>query len=74
VQELCAEGERDGRILEKRLRAECEREARASVDYCAVVDEETLEPLEEIVTTARALMAVRIGKTRLIDNMQLRLM
>lgn len=68
---LCATGEKDGLVLTRILRDECERELLASVDYCAVVDEKTLEPLEKIETTARALLAVRIGTTRLIDNMQL---
>jgi pantoate--beta-alanine ligase len=42
----------------------------ASVDYAVVADAETLEPLMELVDRpARLLVAARIGKTRLIDNM-----
>jgi pantoate--beta-alanine ligase len=67
----CAQGEQSGPKLEALLRQTCEREPLARVEYCAVVDEETLEPLEQIQTSARALMAVRIGSTRLIDNLQL---
>lgn len=42
----------------------------ASVDYAVVTDADTLEPLMELDgRPARLLVAARIGKTRLIDNM-----
>lgn len=68
AQELCAAGERDGRVLEAALRAPAEAEPLARIDYCAVVDEHTLQPMERVQTSARALMAVYVGSTRLIDN------
>jgi pantoate--beta-alanine ligase len=71
ARDACAQGEHNGPNLEALLRQMCEREPLASVEYCAVVDEATLEPLEQVQTSARALMAVRIGGTRLIDNLQL---
>jgi pantoate--beta-alanine ligase len=40
-----------------------------SVDYLALRDAKTLAPLTALDTSARLLAAVRIGKTRLIDNM-----
>ena len=40
----------------------------ASVDYVSVADAATLEELEEIETPALISLAVRIGSTRLIDN------
>ncbi|MFL6690156.1 MAG: pantoate--beta-alanine ligase [Alphaproteobacteria bacterium] len=39
-----------------------------SVDYVAVRDAETLEPVETAVRPSRVLAAVKIGSTRLIDN------
>jgi pantoate--beta-alanine ligase len=41
----------------------------ASVDYIAVVDPETLQPMKKIAGQTLVVLAVRIGSTRLIDNM-----
>ena len=38
------------------------------IDYVAIVDGETLEPVEVIGPDTVVLLAVKIGKTRLIDN------
>jgi pantoate--beta-alanine ligase len=38
------------------------------VEYAVVVDSSTLEPVEAIRGEARALIAARVGQTRLIDN------
>ncbi|MFN8535101.1 MAG: pantoate--beta-alanine ligase [Dehalococcoidia bacterium] len=38
------------------------------IDYLAIVDAETLEPIERVTGVARALGAVRLGPVRLIDN------
>jgi len=40
----------------------------SAVDYVALVDSTTLEPLEKPAGTMRLIAAARIGKTRLIDN------
>jgi len=41
------------------------------VDYIAIVDPSTLQPLNQIDGPARALVAAWIGKTRLIDNLEI---
>ncbi len=66
-------GERDARRLEAAMRAAVfERAGDAvAIDYAAVVDPCTLEPIETVADTARALIAVRVGATRLIDNSSL---
>ena len=43
-----------------------------SVDYLEVRDAETLAPVEQATRPARVLAAVRIGRTRLIDNKPVR--
>ena len=49
-------------------RAEVEREPLASLDYAVVVDEDTFDEVERVDRPARALVAARVGKPRLIDN------
>lgn len=66
--EVLAWGERSGQALSAVMRETVEAEDGAVLDYAAVVDPETLEPLEALTRTARALIAARIGPTRLIDT------
>jgi pantoate--beta-alanine ligase len=40
----------------------------AKVEYLTVVDAESLAPLDRVVGPARVAAAVRLGRTRLIDN------
>jgi pantoate--beta-alanine ligase len=40
------------------------------IDYLALIDEETLEPLDRWRPGARLLAAARIGSTRLVDNLE----
>ena len=58
---------RSGPLI-KRLRHVLERIPRSRIEYVAVVDPETLEPMDRIRRPALLSVAVRIGKTRLIDN------
>jgi pantoate--beta-alanine ligase len=43
----------------------------SSIDYVALVDERTLEPLDATAESARLIGAASIGTTRLIDNLAL---
>ena len=54
--------------LIKRLKQIFSRIPHSMVDYIAVVDPETLEPMTRIRRPALLAAAVKIGKTRLIDN------
>jgi pantoate--beta-alanine ligase len=65
-----AGGERQGNRVRQILRETIEWESRATLDYAEVADAETLEPLADLGVGRRAvaLLAVRIGATRLIDN------
>ena len=44
------------------------KEALANIEYVSIADGNTLEELEIIRPPAIALLTVRVGKTRLIDN------
>ena len=45
------------------------QEPMAELDYIAIVDTQTLEPLKQISGDALVALAARFGKTRLIDNL-----
>jgi pantoate--beta-alanine ligase len=63
------EGERNAERLAEIVREKIETEPHAQIDYVAVVDNETLEPVEKIGEDAVLIaVAVRFGTTRLIDN------
>lgn len=66
-------GERDPRALEALMAETVERVGGGDVtlEYGAIVDALTLAPAEAPVLTARALLAARVGATRLIDNCEL---
>jgi pantoate--beta-alanine ligase len=62
-------GIRDTLELQAIMRRVLESEAKARVDYAEIVDAESFEPVVRIGKRCYALLAVRIGSTRLIDNM-----
>lgn len=69
---LYRSGERAGAVLKKAMRAEIMKAAPAAIDYIAIVEIKNLEPVDKL-TKANCLiaLAVRIGRTRLIDNLPL---
>jgi pantoate--beta-alanine ligase len=69
--ELCA-GVTDTLELKSAMREVLEHEPRARVDYAEIVDAETYEPVVRVGRRCYALLAVRVGNTRLIDNMLIR--
>ncbi len=63
------EGERNAAVLADIARKTIETEPLAQVDYVAVVDNETLEPVEKVGETPVLIaVAARFGNIRLIDN------
>jgi pantoate--beta-alanine ligase len=62
-------GERDAEALRDAMRAVLADEPLAAPDYVSVADRETLHELDRLTDGALASLAVRIGKTRLIDNL-----
>ncbi|MBS1116013.1 MAG: pantothenate synthetase, partial [candidate division NC10 bacterium] len=64
-------GERDAEKLRGDIEARIRGVPLAVVDYVAVCDPDTLEPLTRISERAVALVAARFGAVRLIDNIGL---
>jgi len=62
-------GVRDALQLQNAMRKELQAAPRARLDYAEIVDAETFESVVRISRPAYALLAVYVGKTRLIDNM-----
>jgi pantoate--beta-alanine ligase len=60
-------GERDAAILTSGIRRELEA-AGLRVDYVDIVDPETMTPMADAATGTALAAAVRVGATRLIDN------
>jgi len=64
-------GEKDAGKIRRQMTSLIQEEHLAQIDYVSIADTETLEELSLIDHPALASLAVRIGKTRLIDNMLL---
>lgn len=73
AQQALCRGERDAQTIRKEMEALISKEPGAKTDYVAIADPETLDILSKIPEQGAILvaLAVRIGKTRLIDNMLL---
>ncbi len=71
AQALLAAGERSAQPLVAAVRTEVDEEPLAAIDYAVMVDDETFEEVQDVTSPARALVAARIGKPRLIDNVLL---
>jgi pantoate--beta-alanine ligase len=61
-------GERDGAAIRALLEAVIAGPPGAALDYAAVVDAETLQPLDRLDGKVLLAVAVKVGRTRLIDN------
>jgi pantoate--beta-alanine ligase len=66
-----AGGVRTAQTLIEVVREEVDAEPLANLDYAVVVDAETFDDITHIERPARALVAARVGKPRLIDNVLL---
>ncbi|MFI5058231.1 MAG: pantoate--beta-alanine ligase [Candidatus Acidiferrales bacterium] len=64
-----AAGVRDALRLQAAMRKVLDSEPLASVDYAEIVDANTFEPVIQVRRPCYMLLAVFIGKTRLIDNL-----
>jgi pantoate--beta-alanine ligase len=62
-------GVRDALELQATLRKTLQAEPLAAVDYADIVDADTFEPVTRVARPAYIVLAVFVGKTRLIDNL-----
>ena len=64
-------GIRDAALIRARMRDVIEREPLARIEYVSVADADDLRELDAIEGATLVSLAIRIGKTRLIDNVVL---
>ncbi len=71
AERLHSQGERSADRLRQEMTSLIQKEPLAQIDYVSVADASTLEELERIEGKAVVSLAVKFGKTRLIDNIVL---
>ena len=64
-------GERSGEVLRFMMNAVLGGEPLAHTEYASIADPDTFDELDQVEFSARALLAVKIGNARLIDNLLL---
>ena len=65
-------GEKNARKIEEIVTSKIKTEPMASIDYVNVYSFPALEPIDTVDDEALLAIAVRIGKTRIIDNVILK--
>lgn len=68
AREMISHGERDASIIEAAMNDVLLAAPVDKIDYAKIVHADTLEPLSQIDSPAVAILAARLGTTRLIDN------
>ncbi len=68
AERLVKEGKNDSDFIHSEIQNLIEQAEGAVIDYIAIVDSKTLEPLKEVQDNTLIALAVKIGQTRLIDN------
>ncbi|MBI2328875.1 MAG: pantoate--beta-alanine ligase [Chloroflexi bacterium] len=71
AQRQWSQGEKDAAKLRQTMTALIQKQPLATIDYVSIADNETLEELDKVKPPALVSLAVRFGKTRLIDNVML---
>jgi pantoate--beta-alanine ligase len=68
ARDAVAGGEEDVAALVKRMRQTIDAAAPTKIDYISIVDPATLQPVGRVTGPVLIALAVKIGETRLIDN------
>ena len=71
AQKLWSQGEKDAQAICQQMVDFIGKQPLANIDYVSIADAETLDEFEMVNPPALASLAVRIGTTRLIDNVVL---
>ena len=71
ARKLVRMGETDAARIKKTIRRMIESSRGAKIDYVSVVDRDSLEDINELQGNVLVALSVFIGKTRLIDNIEL---
>src|SRR4030043_1964191 len=69
AQNTLKKSERNAEAIRQQMTSLISKEPLAKIEYVSIADAQTLEELSKMDSPALASLAVRIGKTRLIDNM-----
>jgi pantoate--beta-alanine ligase len=72
AKEMIRQGERNVSKIVSKMRTLIGRQSLAKIEYIAITDADSLELLNELKGEILISLAVRFGKTRLIDNVELR--
>ncbi len=72
AQQLWSQGEKDAERIRQAMTALIQEQPLADIDYVSIADNQTLDELDTVKSPALVSLAVRIGKTRLIDNVVLK--
>jgi len=68
AEEMAKSGETDAGKVVAAMSRHIESRPDARIDYVSIADPDSLEELDTITDRAVVLLAVYVGKTRLIDN------
>jgi pantoate--beta-alanine ligase len=68
AEDLCKQGEREALKIKEAVEAFILSHPHTAVDYINICDPHTMEDLETLQKEALLALAVKVGKTRLIDN------
>lgn len=71
--QMIEQGERDAALIQTKMREIINQSPLAKIDYVEIVSQEDLESLPTLQGNVLIALAVYFGKTRLIDNVMLRL-
>jgi len=72
AKKLIKSGERDSEKIIEKMKKLIQKQPQARIDYISINDSETLETLRKIKGNILISLAVKIGKTRLIDNINIK--